>query len=79
MDELPIATEITDCHIIIVDPVVDHVIEPVIDAVVEPIIESVGRVEQRPQYTHTREIISFIICTAIILIFFILIMLAFTN
>jgi hypothetical protein len=75
MDELPIATEITDCHIIIVD----RVAEPVIDAVVEPIIESVGRVEQRPQYTHTREIISFIICAAIILIFFILIMLAFTN
>jgi len=75
MDELPIATEITDCHIIIVDPVV----EPVIDAVVEPIIDSVVRVEQRPQYTHTREIISFIICAAIILIFFVLIMLAFTN
>jgi len=79
MDELPIATEITDCHIIIVDPVVHHVIDPVIDAVVEPIIESVVRVEQRHQYTHTREIISFIICAAIILIFFILIMLTFTN
>jgi len=79
MDELPIATEITDCHIIIVDPVVHHVIDPVIDAVVEPIIDSVVRVEQRPQYTHTREIISFIICAAIILIVFTLIMLAFTN
>jgi energy-converting hydrogenase Eha subunit E len=74
MEEIPIATEISECRIIIDDSVVDPV-EAVVNAVVEPV--NVVRVNE--QYTHTREIISFIICATIIISFFTIIMLAFTN
>ena len=76
MEEIPIATEISECRIIIDDSVVDPVVEAVVNPVVNP-VERVVRVSE--QYTHTREIISFIICAAIVMAFFILIMLAFTN
>ncbi len=79
MEEIPIAREISECRIIIDDPVVDPVIEAIVNPVVNPVEPVVRVVEHSAQYTHTREIISFIICAAIVMAFFILIMLAFTN
>ena len=44
--EVPIAREISDCHVISVEPVV------------------------RQEYIHIRELLSFIACTLIVIVFF---------
>jgi len=62
MEVLPIATEISDCRIISVEPIV------------EPVV-------RQQEYIHIRELLSFIACTLIVIVFFILIMFprGFTN
>ena len=59
--EVPIAREISDCHVISVEPIV------------EPVV--------RQEYIHIRELLSFIACSLIVIVFFILIVFprGFTN